>query len=205
VYYGEHRKSMSSLQTSRTADSEAIERMAGMMDVVRVGSGSQRTRDSSGNSVSIDTHVGSADWDLDQGEGKDGELMTFTSPVEMTQGELDSQYPPHPNSPSSTTSPVSSPSVIQPSSPTSWASSLAKDGRKAPPRPLSGGAVASRVQAYERRMSQDQEVPSPTNTRQWEERIRKKSHGTTVNYGLVPRPSLYVANPDHGAKPSGDS
>jgi hypothetical protein len=54
-------------------------------------------------------------------------------------------------------------------------------------------------------MSVDQEVPSPTNTKKFEERIRKKSHGATVNYGLVPRPSLYVANPDHGAKLSGDS
>ena len=204
VYGGEHRKSATSLQTSRTADSEAIEKIGGMMDVVQVRSGSQRTRESSSSSMSIDTHI--ADWGMGRVEGdEDVALMTFTSPVEMAQVGADSRQLPPSNSPTKTPSPIRAPSVVQTPSPASSAASLASGGRKGRPRPLSGGAVASRVQAYERRMSQDQEVPSPTNTRQWEERTRKKSHGATVNYGLVPRPSLYVANPDHGAKPSGDS
>ncbi|KAJ7019837.1 hypothetical protein C8F04DRAFT_1197335 [Mycena alexandri] len=68
----------------------------------------------------------------------------------------------------------------------------------------SSGAVSDRIKAYERRMSQDISTPPPpTNTKQREERTRKKH---TSNYGLVPRASLFVANPDHGsAGGSGDS
>lgn len=56
--------------------------------------------------------------------------------------------------------------------------------------------VSERVRAFERRMSQDIELPPPpTNTRRREER---SSPRPVVRYGLVPRPSLFVANPDGG-------
>jgi hypothetical protein len=57
---------------------------------------------------------------------------------------------------------------------------------------------------YERRMTFDQEVPNPTNTRKHEERQRKKGTNIGVDYGLVHRPSLFVANPDGRMTPSGD-
>ena len=56
--------------------------------------------------------------------------------------------------------------------------------------------VSERVRAFERRMSRDSEPPpSPTNTRRREERTTPRP---VVRYGLVPRPSLFVANPDGG-------
>ena len=60
----------------------------------------------------------------------------------------------------------------------------------------SGGAVAAQVRAYERRMSVEQDLANlpPVNSRKLEEKTRKR--GQSVNYGLAPRPSLYVANPD---------
>lgn len=61
--------------------------------------------------------------------------------------------------------------------------------------PYSPG-VSERVRAFERRMSQDIEPPPPpTNTRRREERTAPRP---VVRYGLVPRPSLFVANPDGG-------
>ena len=61
-------------------------------------------------------------------------------------------------------------------------------------------AVAARVQEFERRMTQQELSPPPTNTKKREERSRKPS---VVNYGLVPKASLFVANPDHRAASSG--
>ncbi|KAJ7170899.1 hypothetical protein C8R43DRAFT_944719 [Mycena crocata] len=174
-----HGKSMSSLQTQRTADSAAIERLGGNVDVMLRGnrqSGSTSTRGS------VTTHGGS----VDEGHARhswqpsdDGDEEMYTSPVEMVPAAafgLPTSPPRHVSPPPSTPRP-----------PLSTSSSGS-----------SSGAVADRIRAYERRMSQDLTPPSPaTNTKQYEERARKKTHG--VNYGLVARPSLFVANPDHGA------
>jgi hypothetical protein len=73
-----------------------------------------------------------------------------------------------------------------------------------PPRvPADGGGggphspgVTERVRAFERRMSRDSGPPPlPTNTRRREERATPRP---VVRYGLVPRASLFVANPDGG-------
>jgi hypothetical protein len=73
------------------------------------------------------------------------------------------------------------------------------DDPSSPPSPPSSPAspgVADRVRAFERRMSRDNEPPpAPTNTRRREERTAPRP---VVRYGLVPRPSLFVANPDGG-------
>ncbi|KAF8896480.1 hypothetical protein BD779DRAFT_589178 [Infundibulicybe gibba] len=69
-------------------------------------------------------------------------------------------------------------------------------------RPKSNSAIAARIQAYERRLSLSQETPSPTNTKQHEERSKRPNQ---IQYGLAPRPSLFVANPDHNNRASGDS
>ncbi|RDB26194.1 Adagio protein 2 [Hypsizygus marmoreus] len=192
---GAHNKSMSSV---RTADTDAIERMAGTVDVVQLmRTRSQRTA-STGTNLSIDTRPES--WI--QHRGEDGEtteygdrdkLTTFTSPVDMTPGEPFNEQPQTLTEASTSTSyrPLPLPLVFSPTSP-----------EKASPSSRSG-AVAARIQAYERRQSQEQEVLSPTNTKQHEEQTKKRTHGT--NYGLIPRPSLFVANPDHRMIPSGDS
>lgn len=151
------------------------------MDVAqRIRTGSHRTTGSTSTAgtLSINTHPDS--WEpYSGGIGSDAEyeLPVFASPVEMSHAE------------SSTPSRAKHSNSSQESSPLD--------------SPRAESAVSARVQAYERRISQDEETPHPTNTRQWEERTRKKNR--SVNYGLVQRPSLYVANPDHRTTPSGGS
>ncbi|KAJ7707432.1 hypothetical protein B0H17DRAFT_1191930 [Mycena rosella] len=172
---GGHGKSMSSLQTQRTADSAAIERMGGNVDVVLRGnrqSGSTSTRGS------VTTHGGDGarnSWQPGS-EGEDDEV--YTSPIEMVPAAAFGLPSPPPRQPSPPRPPMST-------------SSSGSSG------------VSDRIKAYERRMSQDVAPPLPaTNTKQREERAKKKPG----NYGLVARPSLFVANPDHRAREgSGDS
>ena len=71
--------------------------------------------------------------------------------------------------------------------------------------------VADRVRAFERRISREgAPSPSPTNTRRREERLTPPPAALAaarpaVRYGLVPRPSLFVANPDRGGGSRGGS
>jgi len=184
---GGHNKSLTSV---KTADTEVIERIAGTMDVAQLGrSGSRRTA-STGTiaSLSIDTRPSS--WiheDHADGYG-DPELMTFSSPVEMADAESFSgrtdSYHPTTQAPTSSSSPMS--------------------GMKHSPPP-SSGAVAARIQDFERRQSLDLQPPPLGNTRQREERSKKRTHDISVNYGLIPRASLFVANPDHRTQISGNS
>lgn len=179
--YGGHNKSMSSV---RTADTAAIERMAGTMDVVQ-RSGSQRTaRTASTGSTSLKIDTRPSSWiqpsgdDANAGAYNGSELMTFASPIEMSPAEYIALQPRPPHA-----LPSSTPAANNVS-------------------PASSGAVAARIQELEHRQSQD--AAASTNTKQPEERT-KKSHGKSVNYGLIQRPSLYVANPDHRTTPSNSS
>ncbi|CAA7266976.1 unnamed protein product [Cyclocybe aegerita] len=204
-----HGKSMTSL---RTADSEAIERMAGQMDVVqRVTTRSQRGTGSisSTGGHSIDTHesaselgVGEAqrerEGSRDSWHGQDENLIFFTSPVEDTHQSKGSLVDPssHPLAPSESTP---HPPQLNSPPPSAWPASKARTGSTTPPgsdnSPHSSPSVASRVRAFERRMSQEAPVsPPPTNTKHREERTKKR---VQVDYGLVKRPNLFVANPDH--------
>ncbi|KAJ7745743.1 hypothetical protein B0H16DRAFT_1855936 [Mycena metata] len=191
-----HGKSMSSIQTQQTADSEALERMGGNVDVMLRGnrqSGSTSTRGSEithGGSIG-----GSIVGSIDEGQARrslqasDADGPIYTSPVEMVPAAaFGLPSPPQAREPSPPVSP-SRPALSTNSSSGSGSSS---------------GAVSDRIKAYERRMSQDISTPPPaTNTKQREERTKKRP---TSNYGLVPRASLFVANPDHGAAGgSGDS
>lgn len=213
VYGADPGKSLTSL---RTADTEQIDRMAGTMDVVqRVRTRSRQTTGSLNSELSINTHE-------TQYGSKGQELTNLTSPLEMLPGE---------SLAGTSTGPLTSPST--PSPPLSASSRLEMFNRKqfssSPPLPLfddsqsplspplssplsaftatrtiHSPSVTARVRNYERRMSQGQEQPLPTNTRQQEERSAKKDR-VTVNYGLAPRPSLFVANPDHRNSRSSDS
>ncbi|KAJ3714057.1 hypothetical protein C8R42DRAFT_726562 [Lentinula raphanica] len=198
VYKGKHGKSLSSL---RTADSEAIERMAGAVDVVqRERTGSHGTRDSTG---SFDSGI--AAWGAEDGRGIiHGVDMSFdiASPIDMTLGDtISAPTPPSRVASPAITSPEITPPISQPSTATSSKTSV--NIRERPVRAPTGSTVAARIQDYERRMSQDQSPPKLTNTRKHEERSSKrKSH---VNYGLAARPSLFVANPDRRQGSSQDS
>lgn len=194
-----HRHSLSSLQTAGTADSEAIERMGGMDVIQRVGTNtSHQTTPSTGR----DTPEPERSWvprplsvvaSSGRSEGSQSLLhaddeRSVESPVEMVPSEQS-----HSSSDSST--PPAAPSTPQ------------------RPAPVSGqGGVMSRIQAYERRTSatveeasgpQSPTSPGGRNTRKREENPSKSR--VTINYGLVPRASLFVANPDHRGSPSSDS
>ncbi|KIM39937.1 hypothetical protein M413DRAFT_11987 [Hebeloma cylindrosporum] len=173
-----HGKSMTSV---KTADSEAIERMAGNMDVVqRVKSGSRWGSGSTGSigGLSIKTHASDSEAG-DRSSAYGGvadtqeDLMLFASPMQET----------NPRPPHSTEDPFEDPSPLR----TPFRTTFAPTTPKSP-------KVAERIQAYERRMSQDQTSPLPLNSKNREERTKKR---VEVDYGLVPRPSLFVANPDH--------
>ncbi|KDQ57060.1 hypothetical protein JAAARDRAFT_35657 [Jaapia argillacea MUCL 33604] len=182
-------RSMSSLRTTRTADTDALERIAGNADVVQ-RMGSHVTSPSSTTTTS-ESPGREASWSASasrplsmvvaSGESDDAHDHVVQSPIEMA--DLDKIN--HP--------PSSDPST--PSTPS----------RTNPAQPLSPGTVASRVQAFERRMSMDADASRPPpaiNTRHREERLPRTHKG--VNYGLVQRPSLFVANPDHKQGSSSD-
>ena len=203
VFETGHEKSMSSL---RTADSEAIERMAGTMDVfqrVKTRSNSNRTTTGSINStggISTDTLGSSVDAGHDNyvngGGSSQGilsdDLPTFPSPVEISPSLSSPPLLPTPSSPKEDSiRPIASPLPL-----------LLKSTPMSPSSP----SVADRIQALEKRMSLEQQTSSPaaTNTKYREERTKKR---VTVDYGLVPRASLFVANPDshRHLSSSGDS
>ncbi|KAK0193809.1 hypothetical protein F5146DRAFT_977040 [Armillaria mellea] len=154
----------------RTADSELIERMVGTMDVA------QRVRTGSHRTR--------------ESTGTRGDHPLVTSPSGMLSWDItrSSNDPPS----RSLTPPLGSLILTSPS-----AVSPESGGAK---QPLRRESVAARVQAYERRMSHDGELPDITLK---EERAKHRSQ--VVDYGLVPRPSLFVANPDHRLASSGDS
>ena len=202
VYETAHGKSMSSL---RTVDSEAIERMAGTMDVfqrINTRSNSNRTTGSinSTGGISLDTLGSSVDAGHDNYAGGGGtsqgilpdDLPTFPSPVEISPLLSSPPLLPTLQSPKENSiRPIASPSPL-----------LLKSTLMSPSSP----SVADRIQAFEKRMSLEQQTSSPpaTNTKYREERTKKR---VTVDYGLVPRASLFVANPDshHHLSTSGDS
>lgn len=79
-------------------------------------------------------------------------------------------------------------STYQPSSVAGPSSSLINAGPTSP-------GVRDRARAYERRLSHEvpKSPPPLTNTKRYEERVGPRP---VVRYGLVPKPALFVANPD---------
>ncbi|KAJ7168475.1 hypothetical protein C8R46DRAFT_235279 [Mycena filopes] len=135
-----HGKSMSSIQTQQTADSAALERMSGNVDVMLRGnrqSGSTSTRGS------VITHGES----IDEGHARrsfqassDVDEPIYTSPVEMV--------------PASAFGLPSPPQAGMPPSPETPRPPLSTNSSGSG----SSAAVSDRVKAYERRMSQDVET-----------------------------------------------
>ncbi|EGN98753.1 hypothetical protein SERLA73DRAFT_73355 [Serpula lacrymans var. lacrymans S7.3] len=191
--------------TTETADTAGIERLGGRYDVVR--------REGSAGSRWTATTEGGETVDVTATVDEHG----ITSPVPPLPTPPDSNTsisvphristPPtkHP-SPSSTddTPPKAIPSRIyssEPSPSSIYTSPTSPRRPRTPPTPASPGAVASRIHAYERRMSQDLEqdsIKGPRNTRKREE-VPSRNR-VTVSYGVVPRAPLFVANPDGGTR-----
>jgi len=177
--YGAERygKSFSSLKTS---DSEAIERMAGTMDVVhymKSRSQSENRRSISGLSIETFSSVsGHEDNDVGTTRGEKGDnLILFAAPSEMLPMSPTFRHP------------LSADQGDDPTLP------HAVDAAQPPTSP---GSVAEKVRNFERRMSMEAPVsPTTPNTKHREERTKKR---VEVNYGLAPKPSLFVANPDRG-------
>jgi len=172
IYGTDRHKSVSSL---RTADSEAIER-AGTMDVVQIARsrfGSENRHSVGG--TSIDTHASTFMLEERNRErsghsassGAEDNLIFFASPTEEA--------------------------AVSPSLPHPLADAEEHPARAGSPT-LPASHIANRIRAYERRMSMEAPVsPPPTNTRHREERTKKR---VEVKYGLAPKQSLFVANPD---------
>ncbi|KAG6813961.1 hypothetical protein H0H92_005216 [Tricholoma furcatifolium] len=175
VLQGSHNKSLSSV---RTTDTAAIERMAQTMDVAHLmRSDSRRTSSTTTTMSSIDPRPVS--WlgdDCGVGSGQ-----TFSSPVDMTDAEgpvrqVDGCH----------STPLSPSSIVHP--PTKRVPSA------------SSGAVAAMIQEFERRQSNDSEAAIDAR-----QPTKHRMSSRSVNYGLVPRQSLFVANPDHRTSSSDDT
>ena len=174
AYTGSHRKSVSSLQTARTADSDAIERMGGMDIIQRVAtSHSHQTSPSTGRdtpdgeqplAISRPLSAVASSGLSDGSRGRVESDSTVDSPLEITKAD-------------------------------------------SPHRPLSGGNVLSRIQTYERRISDVETAstssplsPDGRNTRKRE--VNPSKNRVSIHYGFAPKPSLFVANPDHNGSTS---
>ena len=167
-----HGRSASSLQTLQTATSEALERI-GQMDVVQRGSHGVDQSSSGG--------------------GDPGRPNTrLQRPLSVvTTGSASSTLLTDEESSSLVMSPES---ILDPRSDE-------RPGRTSSPPPARKrsptGNVAQRIQAFERRMTQEEaplKSPPPVRPR----------HRASV-YGVAPKPSLYVTNPDRERSGSGGS
>ena len=186
---------LSTKSSIKTANSELIEGMDGRMEVVQRalsltsrGTASPSTFDSHDRwgsssrdaSGSDETHRRS--WTI-----SDGEPESFIAESPATEFGDGSSL--------STRTEVS---VLTPSDPSGLSTGAGVQQRYRPPRRALTGAVASRVLAYERRLSQDvltQSPPLNTKPRLKNEQSRRGG----VGYGLAVKAPLFVANPDRTA------
>ncbi|KAF7985729.1 hypothetical protein HWV62_2332 [Athelia sp. TMB] len=183
------RRSASSMHTAQTADSDAIERMGGMDVVQRIDTnGSHQTTPSTGSG-----HAHDSSWLPTSplsvvASGSSGPPSYHSDQKVLVQSPVDDESMDISDHSSRSSTPPIAPVPIRPI--------LAKD------------TVLSRVQAYERRISDEDILTTPLspgrrNTRQREETPSKNR--VSVNYGLAPRAPLFVANPDHKNSGSSDS
>ncbi|TDL25636.1 hypothetical protein BD410DRAFT_837117 [Rickenella mellea] len=206
---GGHDRSLSSLQTSKTMDSETIERYGRGMDVV------QRERDStmsshhstpSTASVGVDEHPPWTGRPLSVVVGSDASLShsedTERPDVPFVESPVDSEMPESAENHSSYTA----------------GSATATHHSGDPPlraakRKSTGGSVAARIAEFERRNSQDTlALVSPVSPTRHSPPLdaregphKKRKSAVAVNYGLVPKPELFVANPDDRSRQASSS
>ncbi|KZP31800.1 hypothetical protein FIBSPDRAFT_925631 [Athelia psychrophila] len=183
------RYSMTSVKTAQTADSAAIERMGGMDVVQRIESNhSHQTMPSTGSGANDSSWLPTSPLSVVASSGPpsyhqdEEERPLVESPLDVESADISD----HPSR--SSTPPLVAPAPIR-------------------PIPVKE-TVLGRIHAYERRISDEATTSAPLspggrNTRQREETPSKSR--VTVNYGLAPRASLFVANPDHKNSGSSDS
>ncbi|KAH8117775.1 hypothetical protein DFH11DRAFT_1570630 [Phellopilus nigrolimitatus] len=214
-----HERSTTSFKTSQTADSAALERMAGRVDVVQreatgtsidynssISSSMERSHERSGTLSSIGERRTSGDRPSPPGTADRSQdivdsagFIDLDGPREIVQSPTEAafSFPPLPK----TTLDTSGNSIPGTPNPLS--------ARAKGKRPESNGAVAARIAEYERRT----ELSSPTspssprklaarrntieNSAVGEQKICATQKPARVKYGLVKRPELFVANPDH--------
>ncbi|CAL1716967.1 unnamed protein product [Somion occarium] len=177
----QHGRSASSLQSKKTANSEMIERMGHTMDIVQKGTMSSHGSGLSTSSVEEDRADGAP-------ITKPLSIVTSSGSKASLTAEPDSLL-------------VQSPEQLPHNA--SWPNVTVRGKSPSPPRqsrspsnrPTLGGKVAERVQAFERRMSQEEPIKSPPPA--WSTK--------RISYGVVPKPSLFVANPDRSRNSSTDS
>ena len=192
-----HGRSASSLQTANT---DTLERVGGTMDIVQRDATLDSQSSALTNPFSDDAEFGVA------GTGRTASASSSFGPSPLralyvrgepsyssTRTESSSELPTPPPPP---LPPLPAPATPEPPEPASD-----EPAAVVPPRVFMGDSprspgVSERVREFERRMSRDSELPPPpTNTRRREERTVPRP---VVRYGLVPRASLFVANPDGG-------
>lgn len=195
-----HGRSASSLQTANT---ETLERLGGTMDIIqREGTlESQHTPLTGAYSLEDDFGVTSGDG-VGAGAGsthqsrtlflRGGELTFHSSRTESSSYSIDSPMLLSPPASGAATPNTEFPETASP--PSVYTDEVHVEGEDRSPH---SPGVADRVRAFERRMSREAApAPLPTNTRRREERTSPVTTRPAVRYGLVPRPSLFVANPD---------
>lgn len=185
-----HEHSTTSFKTSKTADSAALEKLAGRYDIA--------LREATDSSSDLSPSS------LGHGHEREGtwssiarSLMTprAPSPALIEEGESNILDPS--DSSQIVTSPTET--VFIPLSPTSRAKdeSERKPVRRTPSSPTKKGAVAARIAEYEKRMSVDLESASPIiRAKSPPTPGKRKSENVNIKYGLVHRPELFIANPD---------
>ncbi|KAI0789843.1 hypothetical protein C8Q75DRAFT_806506 [Abortiporus biennis] len=176
-----HARSASSLQTSRTANSEMLEKMGRTMDIIQKES-------------TMSSHLTNASGSGDEPPSISNGAHRHTLSIITSSGSNSSDTPP--------------PGLVM--SPEELSEEWKDIILHSPPssRPPSGdrGNVASRVQAIERRISEYQVVDGPSpgrNGLRSPPPARSRQHVSV--YGIAPKPSLFIANPDHRLSGSGDS
>ncbi|KAH9945020.1 uncharacterized protein BXZ73DRAFT_96007 [Epithele typhae] len=173
-----HGRSATSLQSSRTADTAQIDAMGRTMDIIQ-GTVSSHQSEASGDSSS-----GSF------GQLRPGERtkLALTVPTDVETTDAESIGSSLTESPTSVHF-VQSPAPIAPA---------AQSRRPTPPRRPTGQHVAARVQAFEQKtapspVSSASSLPSSTSSSSPTKGHKKASNSV---YGLAPRASLFIANPD---------
>lgn len=200
-----HGRSASSLQT---ANSEILERLGGTMDIVQ--------RD--GTLDSQNAPLTGVDGEFGVGGGGSGSGSGPPLRALIVRGEPSYHSTRTANSSVSASvesSMVQSPLKSVAGSPTDESIYSLPPPEVAvgehPGSPPSSPPVAERVRSFERRLSRESaSPPPPTNTRRLEERLTPPPAALAaarpaIRYGLVPRPSLFVANPDRGGGSRGGS
>ena len=213
LYREMHGRSASSLQTANT---ETLERLGGTMDIIqREGTlDSHLTPLGGGYSLEDDFGVTSGDG-AGAGSSRQSRMLfvrelTFHS-SRTASSSFDSPTILTPL-PSGAATPINDfPETVSPPSVYSEARVEGEERNpQSPPSVYSEGVrvegeerspqspgVTERVRAFERRMTRESAPPPPpTNTRRREERTSPVPTRPAVRYGLVPRASLFVANPD---------